>query len=124
MDKLKEMIDKVVDKVKKDPDFAKKFQKEPVKALEDILGVDLPDDKVNSIIDAVKTKIKLDKINAEKRQVAIKQYSKNGDFIKTWKSARACQNETGYFDSRFLQRNLVCGGILSAGQGSNGKAFA
>lgn len=66
MDKLKEMIDKVVEKVKKDPDFAKKFQKDPVKALEDILGGDLPDDKVNSIIDAVKTKIKLDKLDDSK----------------------------------------------------------
>lgn len=66
MDKLKEMIDKVVEKVKKDPDFAKKFQKDPVKALESILGVDLPDDKVNSIIDAVKTKIKLDKLDDSK----------------------------------------------------------
>lgn len=37
MDKLKEMIDKVVEKVKKDPDFAKKFQKDPVKALESII---------------------------------------------------------------------------------------
>lgn len=66
MDKLKEMIDKVVQKVKKDPDFAKKFQKDSVKALESILGVDLPDDKVNSIIDAVKTKIKLDKLDDSK----------------------------------------------------------
>ena len=66
MDKLKEMIDKVVEKVKKDPDFAKKFQKEPVKALEEVLGVDLPDDKVNNIIDAVKTKIKLDKLDDSK----------------------------------------------------------
>lgn len=66
MDKLKEMIDKVVTKIKKDPKFAKKFQSDPVKALEDILGVDLPDDKVNSIIDAVKTKIKLDKIDDSK----------------------------------------------------------
>lgn len=60
MDKLKEMIDKVVDKVKEDSDFAKKFQDEPVKALESVLGVDLPDDKINEVIAAVKTKIKLD----------------------------------------------------------------
>ena len=66
MDKLKEMIDKVVEKVKKDPDFAKKFQNDPVKALESILGVDLPDDKVNSIIDAVKAKIKLEKLDDSK----------------------------------------------------------
>lgn len=59
-------------------------------------------------------KIKLDKINAEKRQVAIKQYSKNGDFIKTWKSARACQNETGYFESNI---NKCCNGKIKSYKG-------
>lgn len=66
MDKLKEMIDKVVDKIKKDPKFAKKFQSDPVKALEEVLGIDLPDDKINDIIDAVKVKIKLDKLDDNK----------------------------------------------------------
>lgn len=60
MDKIKEKIEEIVDKVKKDPDFAKKFKDEPIKALEEVIGVDLPDDKINDIITAVKTKIKLD----------------------------------------------------------------
>lgn len=60
MEKVKEMIDKVIKKVKDDPDFAKKFQKDPVKALEGVVGVDLPDDKINEIVTAVKAKIKLD----------------------------------------------------------------
>jgi len=60
MDFLKEKIEEIVEKVKNDKDFAKKFQNEPVKALEDVIGVDLPDDKINEIIMAVKAKIKLD----------------------------------------------------------------
>ena len=40
-----------------DKDFATKFQNEPVKAIETIVGVDLPDDQVNAVIDAVKAKI-------------------------------------------------------------------
>lgn len=60
MDKIKEMLEKVVNKIKKDPDFAKKFQTDPVKALEDVLGIDLPNDKINELIAAVKAKIKLD----------------------------------------------------------------
>jgi len=60
MDFLKEKIEEIVEKVKDDKDFAKKFQNEPVKALEDVIGVDLPDDKINEIIMAVKAKIKLD----------------------------------------------------------------
>lgn len=60
MEELKEKIEEVVAKVKNDPDFATKFQEDPVKAAEEILGVDLPDDKINEIINAVKAKIKLD----------------------------------------------------------------
>lgn len=60
MDKVKEMIEKVVKKIKEDPDFAKKFKKDPVEVLESVLGVDLPNDKIDEIIVAVKAKIKLD----------------------------------------------------------------
>ena len=60
MDFLKEKIEAIVEKIKKDPDFAKKFQEEPVKAMEEILGVDLPDDKIKELIEAVKLKLNLD----------------------------------------------------------------
>jgi len=63
MENIKEKIEEIVNKVKSDPDFAKKFQDEPIKALEGVLGVDLPDDKINEVITAVKTKIKLDDSN-------------------------------------------------------------
>ena len=38
------------------------FKKEPVKALEKILGVDLPDDVIEKIVDAVKAKLTVDDI--------------------------------------------------------------
>ncbi|MBQ8472794.1 MAG: hypothetical protein IJ501_04770 [Bacilli bacterium] len=60
MDNIKEKIEEIVNKVKNDPNFAKKFQEEPVKTLESVIGVDLPDDKINEIITAVEAKIKLD----------------------------------------------------------------
>ena len=60
MENIKEKIEEIVNKVKSDKDFAKKFQEEPVKALEEVIGVDLPDDKINEIINTIKTKIKLD----------------------------------------------------------------
>ena len=34
---------------------------DPVTALEGVLGIDLPDDKINEFIDAVKAKINIDK---------------------------------------------------------------
>ena len=56
---IKAKIDEVVNKVKNDKGFADKFQKEPVKAVEEVLGVDLPDDQVKGIIDGVKAKVNL-----------------------------------------------------------------
>lgn len=63
MDNIKEKIEEIVNKIKNDKDFAKKFKEEPIKALESVIGIDLPDDKINEIITAVKAKIKLDDIN-------------------------------------------------------------
>lgn len=60
MEELKEKIEEIVAKVKNDPDFAKKFEEDPVTAVEGILGVDLPNDKINEIINAAKAKINLD----------------------------------------------------------------
>lgn len=54
---IKAKIDEVVNKVKSDSSFADKFKSEPVKAVEEVLGVDLPDDMVNKVIDGVKAKI-------------------------------------------------------------------
>lgn len=57
---IKAKIEEVVAKVKSDPNFASDFQKEPVKAVEKVLGVDLPDDVINNIIDGVKAKVNVD----------------------------------------------------------------
>jgi len=57
---MKEKIDEIVKKVKNDPDFAKKFKEDPIKAVEGVLGVDLPDDQIKGIIDGVKAKINID----------------------------------------------------------------
>ncbi len=57
MDQIKEKIEEVVAKLKSDPALLKEFKTEPVKVLEKVLGVDLPDDIVNKVIDGVKAKI-------------------------------------------------------------------
>jgi predicted hydrolase (HD superfamily) len=58
---IKKKINEIVDKVKNDKSFAKKFQKDPIKAVEEVLGVDLPNDQIEKIVDGVKTKISADK---------------------------------------------------------------
>ena len=59
---IKAKVEEVVNKVKSDKNFAEKFKKEPVKAVEEVLGVDLPDDVVNSVVNGVKAKIDIGNI--------------------------------------------------------------
>lgn len=60
---IKEQIKKAVDSISKDKKLQEQFQKEPVKALENILGVDLPDDVVNQVVQGVKAKLTADKVS-------------------------------------------------------------
>ena len=62
---IKAKIDEVVNKVKSDPDIASKFQKDPIKTVEGILGVDLPDDVIKQIVDGVKAKVNVDELNGK-----------------------------------------------------------
>lgn len=59
---IKAQIEKVVETVTKDQTLLTQFQKEPVKAVEKVLGIDLPDDIINKVVDGVKTKISVDKV--------------------------------------------------------------
>ena len=59
---IKEKIEKVVKKLLSDKSLMDKFQRSPVKVIEELLGVDLPDDLVNQIIEGVKARIKLEKV--------------------------------------------------------------
>ncbi len=56
---IKAKIDEVVNKVKNDSSFAEKFKSEPIKAVEEVIGVDLPDDAVQKVIEGVKAKVNL-----------------------------------------------------------------
>ena len=60
---VKEQIKKAVDKITKDKQLQEQFQKEPIKALESVLGVDLPDDVINQVIQGVKAKLTTDKLS-------------------------------------------------------------
>ena len=58
---IKAEITKIADKVKNDPEIEELFKKDPVKAVEKVAGVDIPDGVVEKIVDGVKAKINLDK---------------------------------------------------------------
>lgn len=60
---IKEQINKMVEKITKDEGLREQFQKEPIKAVEKVLGVDLPDELVEKIIVGVKGKLTADKVS-------------------------------------------------------------
>lgn len=59
---IKAKIEEIVEKVKGDKDIQENFKKDPIKTIEGIAGVDLPDDQIEKVIDAVKAKISFDDI--------------------------------------------------------------
>lgn len=59
---IKEKIQELVEMIGKDEDLKAKFKEDPIKAVESILGVDLPDDTIQKIIDGVKAKLTLDDV--------------------------------------------------------------
>ena len=55
--------DKIIEEVSKNPNIKEQFEKEPVKVIEKIIGIDLPDDVVMKIIDGVKAKLTVDGVS-------------------------------------------------------------
>lgn len=58
---VKKKVDEVVNKLKGDPKLLEKFSKNPVPVVEDLVGIDLPDDQIKNVVDLVKAKVNLDK---------------------------------------------------------------
>ena len=60
MDDIKKKIDEIVKKITSDKKFAKEFKDNPIRAVEKVIGIDLPDDVINNIVDGVKAKLTAD----------------------------------------------------------------
>lgn len=59
---IKEKINEIVEKVKKNPAMLKKLETDPVGLVENLIGVDLPNELIEKIVDGVKAKITADKV--------------------------------------------------------------
>ncbi|MBR4098400.1 MAG: hypothetical protein IKK44_00245 [Clostridium sp.] len=59
---IMEKVEELVKKIKNDKDLLAKFEKDPVSVLEKLLGVDLPNDQLNKLVDGVKAKLAVDNI--------------------------------------------------------------
>ena len=59
---IKKKISELVEQISKDEALQAQFKKDPVKAVEKLLGVDLPDDVIEKIVEGVKAKLTADKV--------------------------------------------------------------
>ena len=60
---IQKIIEEVVSKLKIDPKLLAQFAANPVKTLESVFHIDLPDDQINQIIDGIKSKVDLSKVD-------------------------------------------------------------
>lgn len=56
----KKKIEELVKKITSDKNIASKFASDPVKTVEGLLGIDLPDEQINAIITGIKAKLGAD----------------------------------------------------------------
>lgn len=59
---LKGKLDEIVEKIKSDKNIAAKFQKDPIGTVESLIGIDLPNDQLEGLVETIKAKISLDKV--------------------------------------------------------------
>ena len=80
---IKAKINELVEKIKGDKNLLAKFKADPIKTIESIIGIDLPDETIEKIIDGVKAKIALDKLDDIKDDLggALAVYSYEADVV-------------------------------------------
>ena len=54
---VKAKIDELVGKIQKDPAMLKSFQDDPIKTVEKLVGVDLPDEQLKPLVAGIKAKL-------------------------------------------------------------------
>ncbi len=79
-EKITGMIEAAVKKLQADDDLMAQFQKEPVKALEKLLGIDLPEEQIQAVLTGIKTKLQLDDLNLD-NLAGLAELAKNADAL-------------------------------------------
>ena len=64
---IQKIINDMIAKLKDDDKLLANFKSNPTKVLEKLVGIDLPDDKIDPIIDGIMAKLKIDDL-AEKAE--------------------------------------------------------
>ena len=59
---IKAKIEEIVKKLQSDKTLLASFQSEPIKTVEKLLDIDLPDEMIEKVVESVKAKIKVDDV--------------------------------------------------------------
>lgn len=59
---IKQKAAELVEKIRNDPQLLTKFKANPESAIENLIGIDLPDEQIKKVAELVKAKINLDKV--------------------------------------------------------------
>ena len=59
---IKAKIEEIVKKLLSDKNLMAKFERNPASVIEQLVGVDLPDQQVNQLVEGIKARIKLDQV--------------------------------------------------------------
>ena len=59
---IKALVEDMIDRIKNDDALKAEFKADPIKTVEKLSGIDLPDDQIKQIAEAIKAKIGLDDI--------------------------------------------------------------
>ena len=59
---IKAKIEEIVKKLMSDKNLMAKFERNPVSVIEELIGVDLPNDQVDQMVSGIKARIKLDQV--------------------------------------------------------------
>lgn len=60
---IKKTVEELVEKITKESGLLDSFKKNPVKVVEKLLGIDLPDETIQKIVEGIKAKLSLDQIS-------------------------------------------------------------
>ena len=61
---VKEIVEELVGKIKGDKSLADRFVKDPANAVKNLLGAELPKDKLKAVIEGIKAKVSFDKLGS------------------------------------------------------------
>ena len=61
---IKAKIEEIVNKLKTDKTLMSRFTNDPVSVVEELIGIDLPNDQVEKLVDGIKAKLNMDKLGS------------------------------------------------------------